>query len=320
MILLHFAKDGIIMKRSEDTFMNFDKYTRTDLAAEMRARAGLSRPDIRGLDYREESAGEVVTSTLTVKGKEASDAISKPEGKYVTIGFPKPTVMTDEQQSILRNKISGNLKELIYSSSPYCQKAMVVGLGNCKMTADALGPECISAITVTGHVKESMPSLFSELGALATYAFSPGVKGSTGIETADLVKSAANIILPDVVIAIDALAARSPERLACTVQICDTGISPGSGVNNRRRAIDYRLLGVPVIALGVPTVTECGSMIAEMLENVPFDLQSKEIRKEIENFMSENRSLAVSPKDIDLSLKILTPIIASAIDDALTID
>lgn len=132
-----------------------------------------------------------------------------------------------------------------------CGTVLIVGLGNRFVTADAIGPLAVDGITVTRHIKLSDKELFGKLGASETAAIAPGVAGQTGIETSELVKSTAKSISPSVIIAIDALAARSTERLGTTVQLCDTGISPGSGIGNFRGAINYKTLGIPVIAIGV---------------------------------------------------------------------
>lgn len=290
-------------------------YPRTDLATECRAREGASLESFDGIDFTEENLNEITVSHLIISTDKASQIIGKPIGRYTTIGFTNPTIMTDEQIKDLENTLCLCIKNFIYRLVPNCRRVLAVGLGNSDVTADSIGPRCISSITVTRHLKEEEPEIFKRLCHLETSAVIPGVLGQTGFESAGLISSAVNLAKPDVVIVTDALAARCPSRLTCTIQLCDSGISPGSGIKNHRTPINRELLGVPVIAIGVPTVVDASTIIFTALENAGIT----ELSPELEAELKKNQNFFVSPKDIDHSVKLLCSVISNAINSALSI-
>ena len=189
-----------------------------------------------------------------------------------------------------------------------CRQALVVGLGNREITPDAIGPEAVRNLIVTRHLGSELPEALTGLTSVA--ACQPGVLGQTGIESLALVKSAMQTAQPDVVIVIDALAAAEPGRLFRTVQLTDTGIVPGSGVGNARSALTEETLGVPVVAVGVPTVVDARTLCA--------DLSGAEID------LPEDTELFVTPRDIDTRVRDSARLVGYAIDlalhDALTIE
>ncbi len=290
------------------------KYLRTDLATECRAREGARLEGLDGVDFNEEILDGVTVSHLIISTKKASEIIGKPIGKYVTLGFISPNIMTDEQLKALENTLCGVIREFMYRLCPRCRSVLSVGLGNMDITADSIGPRCLSSITVTRHVKEHNPKLFERLCHLETSALTPGVLAQTGFESAGLILSAVKLAKPDMVMVIDALAAGSPDRLTCTIQLCDSGISPGSGVKNHRPSINQELLEVPVIALGVPTVVDASAIIFDALEKSGI----KELSPEFEAELEKKRDFFVSPKDIDESVKILCSVISNSINSALS--
>jgi spore protease len=302
---------GLLKVMPNNTTKN---YFRTDLATECRAREGLKLKDAEGISIDEKNFDEITVSRLRINTKAASDSLGKPIGKYVTIGFPQPHIMTDRQLISLENILCDVLQEFIYQLSPNCHSVLTVGLGNMDITADSIGPRCISGITVTRHIKYHDPILFQKLCHMETSAIIPGVLGQTGFESASLILSAVEASKPDLVLVIDALAARSPERLSCTIQICDTGISPGSGVKNHRTALNQQYLKVPVIALGVPTVVDAATIIFDTLQKS----QMTNLSPSIQNELDKSKDFFVSPKEIDAQVKILCPVISRAIDQALS--
>jgi spore protease len=189
---------------------------------------------------------------------------------------------------------------------------LIAGLGNRNLTADTVGPFAAEGVTMTRPIALSDPSLFEKLNHAETSVIIPCVMGETGIESAHLVKSAVKIVKPDLVIAVDALAARSPDRLLTTLQICDTGIAPGSGVGNGRASINRSTMGVPVIAIGVPTVVESRTLIYDAIAKA----KSKALSQEIERILSEESSFFVSPKDSDVITENAAKIISSSINSA----
>ena len=212
------------------------------------------------------------------------------------------------------NAVSLLAREFTAMAAGLCRmkSVLICGLGNRSITADALGPAVADALVITRHVKLREKKLFDSLFSLEVASFAPGVLAQTGIETEELVRGAVERARPDLVVAIDALAARSAERLMTTVQLCDTGIAPGSGMGNRNGALDRKTLGVPVVAIGVPTVVTSSTLIRDALELGGIDGISDALERVLEN----GRSFFVSPKESDLAIRELSAIIARALNSA----
>lgn len=220
---------------------------RTDLALE-RVLAANTLPE--GAVTQEENLFGTACTLVEIRTPEAARVLGKPEGRYYTLHFPsfaKVPVDFPAQAEAVASVISRLLPEK--------GTVLTIGLGNSAITPDALGPEVVKLLLATRHIPpESMPPSFPALRPSAS--ISPGVLGQTGIESAEIIAALVKEIHPAAVIAVDALAASSLSRLGATVQICDSGISPGSGVANRRKELSFQTLGVPVIALGIPTVVD----------------------------------------------------------------
>ena len=172
----------------------------------------------------------------------------------------------------------------------------MAGLGNAELTADAIGPKTVGMLTATRHLREHEGGLYRRLGCSSLSAMAPGVLGQTGIETLELLRGAVRFVRPDIVILVDALAARSCDRLAATVQISDVGISPGSGVGNHRSAITRESLGVPVISVGVPTVVNSATLVYDALTEAGIETIDDSLHK----VLKSGRSFFVSPKESDV--------------------
>jgi spore protease len=192
---------------------------------------------------------------------------------------------------------------------------LVVGLGNRAMTADAIGPMVVDRITVTRHVKRLDPPLFRRLAHRSVAAFCPGVLGQTGMESADGVKAVAGTLRPRLLLVIDALAARSPDRLAATVQLSTGGIAPGSGVGNNRPAFTRDSMGLPVIAIGVPMVVDSSTLVSDALEKAGISDLPPALLPVLEN----GRSFFVSLKEADAATESMATLLASAIDSAMSV-
>ncbi len=192
---------------------------------------------------------------------------------------------------------------------------LAVGLGNRKMTADAVGPSTVDQITVTRHLASMDRPLFESLRHRSVAAITPGVLGDTGMESAETVKAVVRQLKPRAIIAVDALAARSTERLATTVQLCDKGIHPGSGVGNDRPGLNEESLGVPVIAVGVPMVVDSSTLVYDVLENAGITELPAALRRVLEN----GKSFFVSIKEADAAVKTLSEILSEALDEALAL-
>lgn len=236
---------------------------RTDLAMERLALAKIYHGRGRGVDgvsHRRTTICGVGVHEMLVETEEAAHILCKPVGKYYTISMDKMIKRCDDGFIDGAKCIATLLQKLM----PERGRVLVVCLGNPRITPDAIGPACSRHIMVTRHLKEYMPDTFADFGSVSMVC--PGVLGTTGIETAHIVKGAVDAVQPDGVIAVDALAARSTDRLCRTVQITDTGIEPGSGVGNRRYALSRETLGVPVISMGVPTVVDADTFIYDMTD------------------------------------------------------
>ena len=186
----------------------------------------------------------------------------------------------------------------------------VGGLGNEELTVDAIGPKTVSRLTATRHLRDCDGELYRSLGCSSLSALSPGVLGKTGIETLEILRGAVETTKPDLAVIIDALAARSCDRLAATVQLSDTGIVPGSGVGNHRNAITKETLGVPVLAIGVPTVVDSATLVCDALEMAKIDHFDNSLRKVLEN----GRSFFVSPKEIDLFVEEICELLSRSLE------
>lgn len=243
---------------------------RTDLALEAHQlaaeRTGI--PQFPGVEIDTRESNGVRLTRVHVKNEQGSQTIGKLPGRYITLEVPglrrKDTELQNEVATQFAQAFNQFLKELGISKEA---KALVVGLGNWNVTPDALGPMVVENLLVTRHLFELMPEHVDE-GYRAVSALSPGVLGITGIETSEIVTGVVERTKPDFVIAVDALASRALERVNTTIQISDTGINPGSGVGNKRKPLTKQALGIPVIAIGVPTVVDAVSIASDTIDYV----------------------------------------------------
>lgn len=215
--------------------------------------------EIDGVLFRERREGEITVSEIEVLNEEGARAVGRAKGKYVTVGFPDLTAADFASFSALCRVCAGLLRGLC----PSAKSALICGIGNARMAADSIGPCALKHVLVTRSLRERAPEIFEKGKFFDVCAIAPGVGADTGFCAADVVRAAARLASPDVVIAIDALAARSTARLCKTLQICTAGISPGSGVGNARARLDAESVGAPVISMGVPTVVDVGTLVRD---------------------------------------------------------
>ncbi len=267
-------------------------------------------------EIQEKDLGDVKLLSLKIDTQERSELYRRPIGTYVTLSCKKIWLMSELEAEaaaqILANEISNMIYGLTDKKSTDKLSVLVVGLGNSDITPDAVGPLTVSHLTVTRHISVMNSELFSKIGHCEVSAFIPGVLAQTGIETLELIKGAVNTVTPDIVIAVDALAARSCERLAATIQLSDAGIEPGSGIGNKRKAIDKNNLGVPVIALGVPTVVDSATLVTDALAKAGI----YEIPEKLEGVLSNGKAFFVSPKECDVISNCVAVLLARALDNA----
>lgn len=287
-----------------------DTYTRSDLACESTPRRS---GDGEGTEYTERRVGEFGVSRLRVFTDEAAGALGKPRGVYVTISCGRIDRLSEDACARLSRLIAGELRGLAGRLTGKCVDAelgvFVAGLGNAELTADAVGPKTVARLTATRHLRDHEHALFHSIGCASISALAPGVLGQTGIETLELLQSAVACVRPDLIVVIDALAARNCDRLAATVQISDAGIAPGSGVGNHRAAIDRASVGVPVIAVGVPTVVDSSALVYDVLGQAGVEEISEDIRAVLEN----GKSFFVSPKECDVISEQVASVLSRAL-------
>ncbi len=262
---------------------------RTDLALERREILG--KQSVEGVDCTAEQRKGAIITRICVRTKQASEIIGKPCGTYVTVEVTPFSRQAQLMDSGGLTAVTEELKKLL----PAEGTVLVAGLGNGHITPDAFGPRAAAMVLPTRHIGRELAQS-AGLGNLRTVAcFCPGVLGETGMEAAETLQGVVQAVKPRAVVVMDALAAVSPNRLGCTVQLSDTGIVPGSGVGNARSLIDESVLGVPVLSLGVPTVINAAT------------LSGKE----------EQREMTVTPREIDLVIERASKLAALALNCAL---
>jgi len=278
---------------------------RTDLAVEARelyeqSSGALTR--LEGVEAYDKTEDGIKISAVKILNEKGAEALGKPEGTYITLFIPRDGVYGEEMKrcaETLKKEING-----MYKISQK-QSIFVAGLGNPRITPDAIGTEVVRKIMVTRHLKSGLPEQFGALRSVS--AFSAGVLGTTGIESAEIIRAIADKTAPDLIIAVDALASRHTSGLCCTVQIADTGIVPGSGIGNKRAAINKETMGVDVLAIGVPTVVDAATLAADLLEKAGG-------RDAEEPEFTDSSVMMVTPRDIDARIENMAKLIGLSLN------
>ena len=284
-----------------------DDSFRTDLACESRdVWTGTRGADPEGVSARSESRDGLAVETVEIRSGKASEALCKPKGRYVTISLD---ALVRREEDAFRRACGVLAREIrTQLAMEPDESALVVGLGNPDITPDAVGPLAVACVLVTRHLKTRLPEEFAAFRPVSV--FRTGVLGTTGIESAALVRGVVSLVRPDRVIAVDALSARDAARLCRAVQVTNAGIVPGSGVGNARSALTKDVLGVPVVAVGVPTVVDARTLCADL--------------SGAETVLPEDTELFVTPRDIDSRVRDSARLVGYAIDlalhDALTVE
>jgi spore protease len=288
-----------------------DFRVRTDLACESMAELGRALPASK---YRERRVKDFCFCYLQIEDDADSALVGRPIGSYLTVECGGVLSAGAREEQLLSELLAQELRRMagkLTGRAPDAElNVFVVGLGNAELTAEAIGPRAVGLLTATRHLREHEPALYRKLGCASLSALSPGVLGQTGIEALELIRGATEHVHPDLVVVIDALAARSCERLSATVQISDAGIHPGSGVGNRREGITRDSVGVPVIAIGVPTVVDSATLVYDALTRAGIH----EFSPELKNVLESGRSFFVSPKDSDAVTEHFSQILANAVN------
>ncbi len=283
---------------------------RTDLAVEAKqlweecAEETTKLEGVKAEDYKREGLSVTKVEILNEKGAEE---LGKPVGTYVTVELSGLGRGGEDAFRSAVEAVSSEIRSLLGISESAV--ALVIGLGNWHITPDAIGPKTVENTMVTKHLCDRMPEMFGRFRPVS--ALSPGVLGQTGLESAQVIKGVRDELLPDCVIVIDALASRNLSRLCSTVQITDTGIIPGSGIGNARAAINRETLGVPVVAVGVPTVVDVATLASDLIEQSGGGEVSPEV------FSRFSGGMIVTPKEIDEKVTDISKILGYSINLAL---
>lgn len=315
-----------------------EKYNiRTDLALEEKERFESDQVEVQGVVLEEEydKEREIRVTTVRIETENGAKTMGKPVGTYLTIEAPN---LSSPDEGIHREvseelaKYLIEFMEKIIPESEHDKEVLVIGLGNRQATPDALGPYVADNLNITRHIVKEYGkyAALEEMNCVVS-AIVPGVMAQTGMETAEIIKGVVRETKPDLLIVIDALAARNSRRLNRTIQIADTGINPGSGVGNYRNAITKETIGVPVIAIGVPTVVDAVTIVSDTMENLLSALETSESLKGvglvlggyseaekyelIKELIAPNlNSMFMTPKDIDETVKRLSYTISEGLN------
>ena len=291
---------------------------RTDLALEARERFEEENVEVRGVEVEESYNEEKYIRTTVVKitTENGARTMGRPQGTYITIESEGLSAPDEDYHREVSAEISRHLCQLIGLEKE--KSVLVVGLGNQGITADSLGPEVIQNLRMTRHLireyglKSTGKEVLHEISGIV-----PGVMAQTGMETSEIIEGVVHITRPDVVIAIDALAARSTRRLNRTIQITDTGIHPGSGVGNHRNGLTEENLQVKVIGIGVPTVVDAATIVHDSMAHLLEALEETEQKEFLEEMISPHlHGMFVTPKDVDETIKYLSFTISEGLNMA----
>lgn len=285
--------------------------SRTDLALEASESLKMTGQPDNGIlvDEEYQQKNDIRITSVKITNEEAERAVGKPKGTYITLESQSLLYEDEDYHREISKELAGLIKKLLAEEDS--QSVLIVGLGNKNITPDALGPLVADNLCINRH--------YAGNGQCIS-AIVPGVMAQTGMETAEVVRGIVKETKPTAVIAIDALAARSTRRLNATIQVADTGIHPGSGVGNHRHGLTKESLGVPVLAIGVPTVVDAATIVGDAVGQLLDTIEENEKRKLIYGFLDDRlQSLFVTPKDIDETVKRISYTISEAINMAFSV-
>lgn len=318
--------------------MMVEKYKiRTDLAMEQKERFESDHVEVSGVVLEEEydEEKEIKITTVRIETENGAKAMRKPVGTYLTLEAPNMAAADEGYHREISETLAGFLEKYMKDTEENQEKGysvLVVGLGNREVTPDALGPYVVDQLNVTRHiVQEYGRYAVGKGGSRIVSAIVPGVMAQTGMESAEIIRGIVNETTPDLIMVIDALAARSTKRLNRTIQISDAGIYPGAGVGNHRSEITKDTMGIPVIAIGVPTVVDAATIVNDTMENFIMALETSETLKGVgvvlQGYNSAEKyelvkeliaphlnGMFVTPKDIDDTVRRISYTISEAMN------
>ena len=306
---------------------------RTDMAVERNEiykKQNSLAEGIDGIENANKIIKDIEISKVKITNENGANALGKPVGNYITLDVKEIKNADEERIEEIAEIMADELRTVIGEHVSDTDDILVVGLGNRYVTPDALGPKVVPEIEVTRHILEYMPKIMPE-DTRPVSAISPGVLGITGIETMEILNGIVQNIKPKMLIVIDALATRKLERISSSIQIADTGIVPGAGVNNARKEISINTLGIPVIAIGIPTVVDLATITNECINIFIENLQQKAMSnstlnelKEKDNYeeikealIPKDYNMIVTPKEIDKLIDNMSEIVAGGINKSM---
>ena len=308
---------------------------RTDLAIEARELAqqnAQAADQLEGVDVETKEDPDYFLTHVRIHSEEGSRLMGKPKGDYITLESEKLKENDVECHEKIIKLLAENIRSLVNFGEDDC--ILVAGLGNWNITPDALGPKVVSKILVTRHLQGTLPEEI-EKTVRPVAAVSPGVMGITGIETGEILKGIVDKLQPSLLIAIDALAARRSNRINAAIQMSDTGVAPGAGVGNKRMMLDQESLGIPVIAIGVPTVVDAATLVNDTMDRILGEMMQQTEKgsafyQTLQSLEQEEKyqmitdilgpytgNMFVTPKEVDAVVDRLANIIANAINIAI---
>jgi len=293
---------------------------RTDLAVEIHEILTEAATELDGVSLKQEESRGIAISRIYIETEDAAEKMGREQGSYVTLDLKGQNIADGVGYENACHVLAEELQALLPEQAD--KTVLVAGLGNRDITPDALGPKAVSKLMVTRHLLEHIPDKIDKK-IRSVCAFSPGVLGITGMETGEVIEAVCHATKPDAVVVIDALAARSMDRISTTVQLCDTGISPGAGVGNRRKALSAKTLGIPVIAVGVPTVIDAPTITADLMQAVTKSVSPDEDNRDehlallYQTLPEPLKQFIVTPKDVDILIDRISKVVASGINLAL---
>ena len=289
---------------------------RTDMAIERRdlyKNANKIEDEINGVECNKEIIDDIIITRVEITNEEGERALQRKKGNYITIDTKKIDNIKEEKSEQIINLFSNELRKIIDKHAKKNDEILIVGLGNLYSTPDSLGAKVVENTEITRHIKIYLPNAIDK-NIRSVSAITPGVLGTTGIETVEIVKGIVSNIKPKLILAIDSLCSKNIERINKSIQISDTGIVPGGGVGNRQEELSKETLGIPVIAIGIPTVLDAATIVIDTLDVCNITIEENEI---VNKMKLNNFNFIVTPKEIDSLIDSMSNIVSEGINISL---
>lgn len=293
-------------------------FFRTDMAVERRDLYKITNKiqEINGIECEEEKINDMNITRVKITNKEGEKALQRKIGEYITIDIKRLNNITIEKEDEIVETFSKELSRIVDNHISKNEEILIVGLGNLYATPDSLGSKVVQNIEITRHIKIYLPNAINQ-NTRSVSAITPGVLGTTGIETIEIVRGIVDNVKPKLVIAIDSLCSKNIDRINKSIQISDTGIIPGGGVGNRQEELSQETLGIPVIGIGIPTVLDAATIVLDALEVCEVEYNENEI---ISKMKLNNFDFIVTPKEIDDLIDNMSVIIGEGINSAIQVN